>query len=58
MKRCARTLIAHAADSGGIYNCWGDYILLHMSPLAVIHFNKALYADIMLMKVETLGWHS
>lgn len=49
---------AHAACSGGIYNCWRDCVLLHMSPLAVIHFNKALDADIMPMKVETLGWRS
>lgn len=35
-----------------------DYILLDVSTLAVIHFNKALHADIMLMKVETLGWCS
>lgn len=54
----------HACAAGSGWICWicwicrGDYILLHMSPLAVIHFNKALNADIMLMKVETLGWRS
>lgn len=33
-------------------------IVFYCTPLAVIHFNKASYADIMLMNVETLEWRS